>query len=94
MTTHPDLAAERSECWGWGLVLADGEDPGLIDASGILDRPVWEADCDEPHAYEVWLDKTVWAEGYTILCVEHTAKLRALPHGGIVRITDSSAGAR
>lgn len=76
-----------ADCWAWGLLLADGKDPGL------LDHPASVAHCYEPHAYELQLDERVWSGSYTILCVEHTAKIRGVPHGGIVRIVTTSAGA-
>jgi hypothetical protein len=78
-----------ADCWAGDLTLAGGGEPFAEAAD-----PEWElAGCGEPHAYELWLDETVWSERYTILCVGHTAAIRALPHGGIVQITSTSAGA-
>lgn len=81
-----------AECWAWETVLKGGGDPGLVPLTAACEALDFGG-CDEPHAYEVWLDKTVWADGYTLLCVEHAAKLRALPQGGIVRIASTTAGA-
>jgi hypothetical protein len=84
-------AADMAPCWADDLTLADGQDPGLVDVPRGRTHPALEADCDEPHAYEVWLDGQVWAEHFTILCAEHAAKIRALPHGGLVRIQNTNA---
>jgi hypothetical protein len=76
-----------ADCWAWDLRLADGGEPGLIETPALL------AGCDEPHAFELWLDYTVWSTGYVILCQAHTARIRALPYGGIVCITTTTASA-
>lgn len=86
-------APRMADCWAWETVLAGGGDPGLVPLTAGCEALDYGG-CDEPHAYEVWLDGKVWDNHYTILCVEHTAKLRTLPYGGIVRISTTSAGAR
>jgi hypothetical protein len=86
-------AINMAPCWAWETVLAGGADPGLVPLTAACEALEY-GDCDEPHAYEVWLDKTIWDLGHTLLCVEHTAKIRALRHGGIVRVKTTSAGAR
>lgn len=76
-------------CWAWGLLLADGEDPGLVDCSQIMDQPASKAECRKPSRYLVDLDESVYAgTGWAALCVEHTAIIRRLPHGGVLRVRD------
>lgn len=82
--------AGETQCEAWALLLADGQDPGLVDTTGIEDEPAQAADCTSPAAYVLTLDGTVWADCHydPYLCVGHTAKIRSLPHGGILRVTD------
>lgn len=77
MTEGPP--AEGVPCWAEDITLADGEEAGLVGA----------ADCGEPHVYVLALDPAVWSVALTLLCTEHTAQIRELPHGGILRIATS-----
>jgi hypothetical protein len=76
------------QCEAWGLLLADGEDPGLVDVTGLEDEPASAAECREAAAYRLRLDERQWSVGGydAVLCVGHTAKIRSLPHGGIVEM--------
>lgn len=76
MTVNPD---DMALCWAGDLTRAGALDP-------------WFDECDQPHAYEIWLNPDGWDRRYTILCPEHTAKIRALPDGNIIRIATTSAG--
>jgi hypothetical protein len=95
-TTRADIPvpvvneAGETQCEAWALLLTNGEDPGLVDTTGIEDEPAQAADCTQPAAYEVQLDGCVWNDwDYDPwLCVEHTAKIRSLPHGGIIHVAD------
>ena len=90
MATGAAPAAAWGGCWAWALLLADGEDPGLVDVRGIEHLPADDGLlCPDPARYEVVLDEVVWSvQSPTVLCAHHTATLRALPHGGVLRVSD------
>lgn len=78
-------------CWAWSLMLQDGNDPGLVDVSMVIHQPADDGIiCAGQAAYTVDLGAP-WEQESADLCVEHTAQIRALPHGGVEHIHQIAA---